>query len=90
MYGVNVNGTLKFNHLAGVMRFAFKNVPAGVDKFTITVDKKINGLFEADLTVDYPVLQTSSSLSHSHSELTNLLSLLFTKGKKPSGIIRRL
>ena len=51
MYGVNVNGTLKFNHLAGVMRFAFKNVPAGVDKFIITVDKKINGLFEADLTV---------------------------------------
>ena len=29
MYGVNVNGTLKFNHLAGVMRFAFKNVPRG-------------------------------------------------------------
>ena len=61
MYGVNVNGTLKFNHLAGVMRFAFKNVPAGVDKFTITVDKKINGLFEADLTADYPVLQTEST-----------------------------
>lgn len=61
MYGVNINGTLKFNHLAGVMRFAFKNVPAGVDKFTITVDKKINGLFEADLTADYPVLQTEST-----------------------------
>ena len=59
MYGVNVNGTLKFNHLAGVMRFAFKNVPVGVDRFTITVDKKINGTFTADLTSDFPVLESS-------------------------------
>ena len=29
MYGVNVGGTIKFNHLAGVMRFKFKDVPAG-------------------------------------------------------------
>ena len=39
MYGVNVEGTIKFNHLAGVMRFKFKDVPAGVNKFTITLDK---------------------------------------------------
>ena len=50
MYGVNVGGTLKFNHMAGVMRFKFKNVPAGVNKFTITLDKKISGTFTADLT----------------------------------------
>ena len=61
MYGVNVGGTLKFNHLAGVMRFSFKNVPAGVDRFTFTVDKKINGTFAADLTADYPVLQTEAA-----------------------------
>lgn len=58
MYGVSLNGTLKFNHLAGVMRFAFRNVPEGVDKFTLTLDKKINGTFESDLTVNYPIVET--------------------------------
>lgn len=58
MYGVNVDGTLKFNHLAGVMRFKFKNVPAGVNKFTISLDKKINGTFSADITADFPVIET--------------------------------
>jgi hypothetical protein len=58
MYGVNSNGTIKFNHLAGVMRFSFKNVPAGVDRFAITMDKKINGTFEANLAAAYPVLET--------------------------------
>lgn len=61
MYGVAVNGTLKFNHLAGVMRFAFKNVPAGVNKFTLTLDKKINGSFDSDLTADYPIVETEST-----------------------------
>lgn len=58
MYGVASNGTIKFNHLAGVMRFSFKDVPAGVDRFAITLDKKINGTFEANLAADYPVLET--------------------------------
>ena len=61
MYGVNVHGTLKFNHLAGVMRFTFKNVPAGVNKFTLTLDKKINGTFESDLTANYPIVETEST-----------------------------
>ena len=61
MYGVNVGGTIKFNHLAGVMRFKFKDVPAGVNKFTITLDKKINGTFTADLTADYPVIEASAT-----------------------------
>jgi hypothetical protein len=60
MYGVKEDERLKFNHLAGVMRFSFKNVPAGVDRFVFTVDKKINGTFAADLTADYPVLQTEA------------------------------
>ena len=70
MYGVNVGGTIKFNHLAGVMRFKFKNVPAGVNKFTITLDKKINGTFSADLTADYPVIETSSSSAASEKTIT--------------------
>lgn len=70
LYGVNVDGTLKFNHLAGVMRFKFKNVPAGVNQFVITLDKKINGTFEADLTKDYPVLETSSTEVESEKTVT--------------------
>lgn len=70
MYGVNVGGTIKFNHLAGVMRFKFKDVPAGVNKFTITLDKKINGTFAADLTADYPVIETSSSSTASEKTIT--------------------
>ena len=59
MYGVVSDGRLKFNHMAGVMRFKFKNVPAGVNKFTITLDKKISGTFTADLTEAFPVIETS-------------------------------
>ena len=70
LYGVNVDGTLKFNHLAGVMRFKFKNVPAGVNQFVITLDKKINGTFEADLTADYPVLETSETEVESEKTVT--------------------
>ena len=70
MYGVNVGGTIKFNHLAGVMRFKFKDVPAGVNKFTITLDKKINGTFTADLTADYPVIETSATSTASEKTIT--------------------
>ena len=70
MYGVNVGGTIKFNHLAGVMRFKFKDVPAGVNKFTITLDKKINGTFEADLAEEYPVIETSSASAASEKTIT--------------------
>ena len=70
MYGVNVGGTVKFNHLAGVMRFKFKNVPAGTDRFTITLDKKINGTFTADLTETFPVLETEAASSASEKTIT--------------------
>jgi len=79
MYGVNVGGTIKFNHLAGVMRFKFKNVPAGVNKFTITLDKKINGTFEADLTEDYPVIETSSTSAASEKTVALNFNALTTK-----------
>ena len=70
MYGVNVGGTIRFNHLAGVMRFKFKDVPAGVNKFTITLDKKINGTFAADLTADFPVIETSATSTASEKTIT--------------------
>ena len=50
MYAVLANGTLKFTHLAGVMRFEFKDVPVGTSQFKITLDKRINGKFTVDLT----------------------------------------
>ena len=70
MYGVNVGGTIKFNHLAGVMRFKFKDVPAGVNKFAITLDKKINGTFTANLAEEYPVIETSSASVASEKTIT--------------------
>lgn len=70
MYGVNVDGTIRFNHLAGVMRFKFKNVPAGTDKFQITLDKKISGTFTADLTADLPVIETKATGNASEKTVT--------------------
>ena len=61
MYGVDAGGKLKFSHLAGVMRFKFINVPAGTDRFVITLDKKINGTFVADLTEAHPVIETEAT-----------------------------
>ena len=70
MYGVETSGKIKFNHLAGVMRFNFRSVPAGVNKFVITLDKKINGTFTADLTEEHPVLQTESTSDESEKTIT--------------------
>ena len=70
MYGELVGGTIRFNHLAGVMRFVLKNVPAGANRFQITLDKKINGTFTADLTADYPIIETSTTSSASGKTVT--------------------
>ena len=70
MYGVDDNGTIRFNHLAGVMRFVFRNAPVGTDKFQITLDKKINGTFAADLTEVLPVIETSAASSESEKSVT--------------------
>jgi hypothetical protein len=70
MYGVNVGGTVWFNHLAGVMRFKFQNVPAGTDKFQLTLDKKINGTFTADLSQALPIIETSNASSESEKSIT--------------------
>lgn len=70
MYGVNKDGYLFFSHLAGVMRFHFKNVPAGTDKFTITLDKKISGTFEVDLSEDCPIVETESSDMNSENTVS--------------------
>ena len=70
MYGVSVDGTIRFNHLAGVMRFKFKNVPAGTDKFQITLDKKISGTFTADLTADLPIIETKATSNASEKTVT--------------------
>ena len=70
MYGVDADGTIRFNHLAGVMRFVFRNAPVGTDKFQITLDKKINGTFAADLTEVLPVIETSAASSESEKTVT--------------------
>ena len=70
MYGINVGGSIRFTHLAGVMRFVFKNVPAGTDRFQITLDKKINGTFSADLSQDYPVIAAEQTTVASETTIT--------------------
>ena len=70
MFGVTKDGTLNFTHLAGVMRFVFKNVPAGTDKFKITLDKKINGTFTADLTQECPVLESEETSVDAEKTIT--------------------
>ena len=70
MYGGDVDGTIRFGHLSGVMRFVFKNAPVGTDKFQITLDKKINGTFTADLTDTVPVIETSAASSESEKTVT--------------------
>ena len=70
MYGVETDGSIKFNHLAGVMRFKFRNVPVGADKFILTLDKKINGTFSVDLTEEHPALQTKSTSDESERSIT--------------------
>ncbi len=70
MYGVNDGETFRFNHLAGVMRFKFKDVPAGVNKFTITLDKKINGTFTADLTAEHPIIEATEASAASEKTVT--------------------
>lgn len=70
MYGREVNGTIRFNHLAGLMRFVFKNTPAGTDRFQITLDKKISGTFSADLSAAVPVIKTEKAASDSEKTVT--------------------
>lgn len=70
MYGVNVGGTFQFSHLAGVMRFKFKNVPAGTDRFQITLDKKVNGTFVVDLASDQPVVESVASSEDADRTIT--------------------
>ena len=70
MYGVDDDGTIRFNHLGGVMRFVFKNAPAGTDKFQLTLDKKISGTFSADLMKEFPVIETSATSAESEKTVT--------------------
>ena len=50
-----------------------------LSKFTITLDKKINGTFEADLTEDYPVIETSSTSAASEKTVALNFNALTTK-----------
>ncbi|MBR0321464.1 MAG: hypothetical protein IIX08_03645 [Bacteroidales bacterium] len=70
MYGESVNGIIRFNHLAGIMRFVLKNAPVGANRFEIRLDKKINGTFAVDLAADSPTLQTESTEVASEKMLT--------------------
>ena len=61
----NEASDFRFQHLGAVIRFAFKNVPAGVDNFVLSLGgKKLNGVFE----VDTENLNVSTSETENESE----------------------
>jgi len=56
------NWSLQFQHMAGLVRFRFRNVPAGVDSFELSLGgKKINGTFKVNLSADNPVINTATT-----------------------------
>ena len=70
MYGEYLDGSLKFTHLAGVMRFDFKDVPIGTNHFKITLDKKINGIFTAELVDNCLTLSAVESYEEADKSVT--------------------
>lgn len=70
MYGVKSGNNIRFNHLAGVMRFVFRNAPVGTDSFSLTLDKKINGIFYADLNATLPIVSAENTSVDSEKTVT--------------------
>lgn len=70
MYGKLVDGVFKFTHMAGVMRFNLKNVPEGASQFKLTLDKKINGNFSADLSENKPLICAAEASDDSEKSIT--------------------
>lgn len=68
LYAYTSNNVLKFSHMAGVMRFSLKGVPEGASQFKLTLDKKINGKFKADISEDKPLV--SAVVTSDDSEKT--------------------
>ena len=61
-----------FSHLGGVFCFTYVNVPAGADKFTLSLgDKKINGTFTATVGEDPTTIATGDT-EEANEKLTTL------------------
>lgn len=69
LYAYSKDGVLKFSHMAGVMRFHLKNVPAGASQLKLTLDKKISGNFEADLSDNRPLIYTEEASDDSEKSI---------------------
>ena len=77
------NWSMQFQHMAGLIRFKFRNVPAGVDSFELSMGgQKINGKFEVELTEDHPVI--TSGTAANETEKTTVLN--FDALKKTSDL----
>ena len=70
LYAYSKDGVLKFSHMAGVMRFNLKNVPAGASQFKLTLDKKISGDFVADLSNNRPLIYTEETSEDAEKSIT--------------------
>ena len=60
MCGRIVNGGVNLMHLASFFKISVTDIPAGGDdmKFVLTADKRITGVFDADLSSQVPVILT--------------------------------
>ena len=70
LYAYTGEDVLKFSHMAGVMRFSLKKVPEGATQFKLTLDKKINGVFTADISGNKPLVNTSVTSDDSERTVT--------------------
>ena len=70
LFAVRSDEKYVFTHMAGVMRFEFKNAPVGTCQFKITLDKKISGTFDADMTKEYPVVEALAVQSENDKSIT--------------------
>lgn len=76
MWAKVVGNTLSFKHLGGIFAFKVPNLKAGDNQtFTLTADQKIAGTFTADLSVETPQFETSSTTTDEEKKVTINFSL---------------
>lgn len=59
------------SHLVGYLAFEISNIPAGANKFVLTTEnKRINGVFTADLTAETPIFAAVDAANDAEKAVT--------------------
>lgn len=76
------NSSVSFKFLTAAIKFDFKDIPSGTNKITIvSANEPISGSFTADVSVENPVL-ASSSTNEDDKKMTITFEALTVKGDK--------